>query len=58
MIQIKKVIKRFGAVTAVNDVSLDIEDRQVFGLVGTNGAGKSTLLRLISGEGTDFLYPG
>ena len=49
MIQIKNLRKQFGEVTAVNDVSLDIEDRQVFGLVGTNGAGKSTLLRLVSG---------
>ena len=49
MIHIENVIKRFGAVTAVNDVSLEIDDRQVFGLVGTNGAGKSTLLRLVSG---------
>lgn len=49
MIQIKKLTKTFGEVTAVNDVSLNIEDQQVFGLIGTNGAGKSTLLRMISG---------
>lgn len=49
MIEIKNLTKRFGSITAVNDVSLQIEDRQVFGLVGTNGAGKSTLMRMISG---------
>lgn len=49
MIEIKNLTKRFGTITAVNDVSLRIEDRQVFGLVGTNGAGKSTLMRMISG---------
>ncbi len=49
MIDIRNLTKRFGKITAVNDVSLRIEDRQVFGLVGTNGAGKSTLLRMISG---------
>ena len=49
MIQTKKLTKTFGEVTAVNDVSMNIEDQQVFGLIGTNGAGKSTLLRMISG---------
>ena len=49
MIEIRNLTKRFGTITAVNDVSLRIEDRQVFGLVGTNGAGKSTLMRMISG---------
>lgn len=49
MIHIQNLKKSFGSITAVNDVSLKIEDRQVFGLVGTNGAGKSTLLRMVSG---------
>lgn len=49
MIEIRNLTKRFGTITAVNDVSLRIEDSQVFGLVGTNGAGKSTLLRMVSG---------
>ncbi len=41
--------KRFGGVTAVNEVDLAIEERQVFGLIGPNGAGKTTLINLISG---------
>ena len=49
MIDIRNLTKRFGKITAVNDVSLQIENNQVFGLVGTNGAGKSTLLRMVSG---------
>lgn len=49
MISIQKVDKSFDAYKAVNAVSLDIADGQVFGLIGTNGAGKSTLLRMISG---------
>ena len=49
MIHIQNVTKKFGEITAVNQVSLNIDDGQVFGLVGTNGAGKSTLLRLICG---------
>ncbi|MBE5999471.1 MAG: ABC transporter ATP-binding protein [Sarcina sp.] len=49
MIQLSHVKKSFGDIAAVNDVSLEVADGQVFGLVGTNGAGKSTLLRMISG---------
>ena len=49
MIEIKKVSKRFDKIEAVSDVSLSIEQGQVFGLLGTNGAGKSTLLRMMAG---------
>lgn len=49
MIEIKKVSKRFDKIEAVSDVSLSIEEGQVFGLLGTNGAGKSTLLRMMAG---------
>ena len=49
-IHVESVIKRFGALTAVNGVSLDIAPGRVLGIIGPNGAGKSTLLRLIAGE--------
>lgn len=49
MIEIKNVSKHFDKIVAVSDVSLSIEEGQVFGLLGTNGAGKSTLLRMMSG---------
>lgn len=49
MIEIKECTKAFEAVCAVNRVSLDITEREVFGLVGSNGAGKSTLLRMTAG---------
>ncbi len=49
MIQIREVSKNFGDVKAVNNLTLDIREGEVFGLVGTNGAGKSTLLRMLSG---------
>ena len=49
MIEIKKCSKSFGAVKAVDKVSLEIGEREVFGLVGSNGAGKSTLLRMAAG---------
>lgn len=38
MIEIKKISKRFDKIEAVSDVSLSIEQGQVFGLLGTNGA--------------------
>lgn len=49
MITIQGVTKSYGAVTAVNDVSLAIERQEFFGLLGPNGAGKSTLMNLMTG---------
>ncbi len=46
---LEHVFKRFGGLTAVNDVSVDIYPGEVIGLVGDNGAGKSTLIKMISG---------
>jgi ABC-type branched-subunit amino acid transport system ATPase component len=43
------VLKRFGGITAVSDVDLELEQGQILGLIGQNGAGKTTLLDCISG---------
>ncbi len=43
------VTKRFGGITAVNDVDLKLRDGQILGLIGHNGAGKTTLMDCISG---------
>ncbi len=43
------LIKRFGGITAVNDVDLQLRDGQILGLIGHNGAGKTTLMDCISG---------
>jgi len=48
MIEIKNLTKRFKDIVAVNDISLDINDGEIFGLLGPNGAGKSTLIHLLS----------
>lgn len=49
MIQIQNMTKRFDDICAVNDISLEIPEGIMFGLLGTNGAGKTTLLRMLSG---------
>ena len=49
MIELMDLEKSFDDIKAVNRVTLNILDGEVFGLVGTNGAGKSTILRIISG---------
>jgi ABC-2 type transport system ATP-binding protein len=49
IVECEHVIKRYGDVTAVNDVSLAIEEGEIFGLVGPNGAGKTTLIEMIEG---------
>ena len=48
MLEIQGLTRRFGAVTAVNGVSLRIPDGQMVGVIGRSGAGKSTLLRMIN----------
>jgi multiple sugar transport system ATP-binding protein len=48
-IKLKKVVKRFGKITALKEMSLDIRDGEFFVLVGPTGAGKTTTLRVVSG---------
>jgi len=46
---LENIVKKFGAVTAVNNVTLDIPDKQFTVLVGPSGCGKTTALRLVAG---------
>jgi len=48
-VQLAGVTKKFGSVTAVNDVTLEVPDKQFTVLVGPSGCGKTTALRLIAG---------
>jgi branched-chain amino acid transport system ATP-binding protein len=49
LLQIDGLVKRFGGLTATNDVMLSVERGEVHALIGPNGAGKTTLIQLISG---------
>jgi len=48
MLRISNLTKRFGAVVAVNDITLDVPDGQMIAVIGRSGAGKSTMLRMIN----------
>jgi simple sugar transport system ATP-binding protein len=48
-IEVRAITKRYGALTALHDVDLEIFPGEIVGLVGDNGAGKSTLVKILSG---------
>ena len=49
LLELSGVTKRFGGLTAVNNVTFNVEAGEIFGLIGPNGAGKSTLLNCLAG---------
>ena len=59
-VRLESVTKRFGPVTAVDDLDLEIRDGEFFSMLGPSGSGKTTVLRMIAGfeaptEGRVFL---
>lgn len=50
LLEARRLVKRFGGVTAVNDATLAVGEGQIVGLIGPNGSGKSTMVNLLTGE--------
>ena len=49
MIEIKNITKKYGEKIAVNDLSLSLNNGEIFGFIGPNGAGKSTTIKMMTG---------
>lgn len=49
MIEIKNLVKHYGQVVAVNDISFKVKEGEILGFLGPNGAGKSTTMNIITG---------
>ncbi len=49
LLQVKNVCKAFGGVQALLDVSFEVKEGEVFGIIGPNGSGKTTLINCITG---------
>ena len=49
MLKINSISKHFGGVKALNDLNLEVEEGEIFGVIGPNGSGKSTLINVICG---------
>lgn len=56
IIDVQGLTKRFGKVTAVNDVSFQLDEGGIHGLLGRNGAGKTTVMQLLTGQ--EFVTSG
>lgn len=49
MLEVNNLTKKFGGLTAVNDVSFSLDESEILGLIGPNGAGKTTMFNMIAG---------
>lgn len=62
LLKLDSVTKTFGGLTAVKDLSLEVESGEIMGLIGPNGAGKTTVFNLITGvykpDGGKILFEG
>lgn len=62
LLELKNVVKKFGGITALSDMSFGVEKGQIFGIIGPNGAGKTTIFNMITGvyqvTSGDVLFEG
>jgi branched-chain amino acid transport system ATP-binding protein len=62
LLAVNGIVKRFGGLTALNDVSLSVARGEIFGLIGPNGAGKTTLFNILTGvyhsDSGEFTFDG
>ena len=49
LLELKQVVKRFGGITALSDMSFSVSKGDIFGIIGPNGAGKTTIFNMITG---------
>ena len=54
MLKVENVTKKYGNLVAVNNLSFEVKDGEIFGLLGLNGAGKTTTFRMILGLLDDY----
>jgi branched-chain amino acid transport system ATP-binding protein len=50
ILELQNITKNFGGVTAINNTSFGVKEKQIYGLIGPNGAGKTTLFNIITGN--------
>lgn len=49
MIEVNNLVKRYGSITAIDDISFSVSSGEIFGILGPNGAGKTTTMEIIEG---------
>ena len=50
ILQLQNVVKRFGGITASNNITINVPEGSIYGIIGPNGAGKTTFVKLLTGE--------
>ena len=58
VIKVNELVKRFGSFTAVDSISFDVKEGEIFGFLGANGAGKTTAMRMLCGLSKPTLGSG